>query len=45
MPHPIATALLSLPAAIYGAVMRARNRYYDRPDDATREFEEWHYRA
>lgn len=34
--HPIALALLGLPALLYGAAVRLRNRYYDRPGRATR---------
>ena len=29
--HPLLTPLLALPAALYGAVMRLRNRRFDRP--------------
>lgn len=32
--HPLALALLGLPAALYGAIVGARNRHYDKPGAA-----------
>jgi tetraacyldisaccharide 4'-kinase len=34
--HPVALALLAVPAWLYGAAVRLRNRHYDRPDTRRR---------